>query len=95
LEKLSGGDAQLLFALRRRIFSRLTYDERGAPAIRKKLKERKWKEQRGKCSICGDHLPISGSELDRFDAVLGYTLENTRLVCHDCHRAQQEERGFA
>ena len=95
LEKLSGGDKRLLFSLRRRIYIRLSYDERGDPAHRRKLKELKWKMQRGKCAIGGEDLPISGAELDRLDPVEGYTPENTRLVCHEHHRKQQEERGFA
>jgi hypothetical protein len=94
LKEMSGGDERLHFSLRRRIYVRLSYDERGNPMQRKKLKDRKWKEQRGKCAGCGGDLPISGAELDRTDAVLGYTPENTKLVCHVCHRKQQEERGF-
>lgn len=94
LREMSNGDERLLFSLRRRIYVRLSYDERGDPAHRKKLKEKKWKEQRGKCATCGGDLPVSGAELDRSDAVLGYTSENTKLVCHACHRKQQEERGF-
>ena len=94
LKEMSGSDERLHFSLRRRIYVRLSYDERGNPMQRKKLKDRKWKEQRGKCASCGCDLPISGAELDRTDAVPGYTAENTKLVCHDCHRKQQEERGF-
>ncbi len=94
LERMSGGNVELLFSLRRRIFIRLSYAERGPPAQRKKLKELKWKEQRGKCAIGGEDLPIRGAELDRKDAVLGYTPENTQLVCHQHHREQQEKRGF-
>ena len=94
LKELSEGDERLLFSLRRRIYVRLSYDERGNPMQRKKLKDRKWKEQRGQCASCSNDLPIAGAELDRTDAVLGYTPENTKLICHDCHRKQQEERGF-
>jgi hypothetical protein len=95
LKVMSSDDEQLHFSLRRRIYIRLSYDERGSPAHRKKLKERKWKEQRGKCASCSEDLPVSGAELDRLDAVAGYTPENTRLICHSCHRKQQAERGFA
>lgn len=95
LVELSGGDASLLFSLRRRIFIRLSYDERGTPAQRAKLKNQKWKDQRGKCAICKEDLPASGAELDRFDALGGYTADNTQLIHHDCHRKQQVERGFA
>lgn len=87
---MSGGDVRLQFSLRRRIFIRQSYADRGPPAQRKKLKELKWTEQRGKCAIGGeDFLPITGAELDRKDPVLGYAPENTQLVCHEHHREQQ------
>jgi hypothetical protein len=73
LEELSGGSAQLLFSMRRRIFIRLSYAERGTPALRKKLKEIKRKQQLGRCAIGQEDLPASGAELDRIDPVLGYT----------------------
>lgn len=95
LVALSGGDPKVLFAYRRRIFIRLSYDERGTPGHRKKLKHEKWKEQRGKCAICSEDLPVSGSELDRHNATGGYTAENTQLIHHDCHRKQQADRRFA
>lgn len=94
LAALSGGDPKVLFAYRRRIFMRLSYDERSTPGRRKKLKMQKRKEQGGKCAICSEDLPVSGSELDRHDATGGYTAENTQLVHHDCHRKQQSERRF-
>jgi hypothetical protein len=95
LKEMSGSDARLLHRLRRRIYVRLSYDERGTPAHRTKLKNLKWKEQRGKCSICGEDLPESDGELDRFDAVAGYTPDNTQLIHHACHREQQKSRSFA
>jgi hypothetical protein len=95
LAEVAADDSQLLFALRRRLFTRLSYAERGDPRHRKKLKDRKWKEQRGVCALCPEELPITGAELDRLDPVLGYTPENTQLVHHECPRKQQEERGFS
>jgi hypothetical protein len=94
LQILSSGDPQLLFYLRRRIFLRLTYDERGPPAHRDRLKQLKMSAQNGKCAICGKGLPKTESELDRFLAWKGYTPENTQLIHHDCHRSQQKQRGF-
>ncbi len=49
LDELSGGDTELRFAYNRKIAKELSYDERGKPVVRRKLKELKWKEQRGKC----------------------------------------------
>jgi hypothetical protein len=95
LATMSGGNAHLLFSLRRRTYIRLSYAERGTPAYRKKLKKIKREEQGGKCAIGGEDLPVTGTELDRHDPVLGYTPENTQLVCHGHHREQQAKRRFA
>ena len=70
LESLSHGDTELLFAYRRKIFKELTYDERSKPMARRKLKDQKWKEQRGLCAICGKELPEKYTVLDRFKAVV-------------------------
>ena len=94
LQKLSAGDPELLFAYRRRIHIRLMQDERGTPALRRKLKAQKLEEQNGKCAICHKRLPESESELDRFSAPAGYTSKNTQLVHHTCHRKQQAIRGY-
>ena len=90
----AGGDPVLLFALRRRLFTRLMYWERSTPAERTKLKAAKHKAQRGLCAICDEPLDVKGSELDRADPVDGYTADNTRLVHHVCHRQDQETKGF-
>lgn len=90
----AGSDPVLLFALRRRLFIRLMYWERGTPAERTKLKAAKHKAQAGLCAICGEAMEVKGSELDRADPVNGYKAVNTRLVHHACHRADQAEKGF-
>lgn len=95
LERLSGGDKELLFAFRRKIFKELTYDERSKPMVRRKLKDQKWKEQRGLCAICGKDLPERYTVLDRFNAADGYTRENTRLIHQECDVKHQEEKGYA
>lgn len=87
-------DREYAWALRRYIYTRLIHDERGNPTERKKLKFKKMVEQEAKCAECGEKLPEKGSELDRFDAMKGYTSENTRLVCHSCHRSMQAKKGF-
>jgi len=94
IEDAAEGDASLIWAIRRYIYKQLTYDERGTPTERRKLKDLKWKEQRGKCARCSGDLPIKGAELDRIDPMNGYKWENVRLLCHKCHREEQEERGF-
>ena len=95
LQEASGGNDEILFSMKRYIAKRLEFDERGTPTQRRKLKDQKWKSQRGLCAGCKGELPERGAELDRFRAIDGYTTENTQLVCHTCHRRAQEERGFA
>ncbi len=95
MEQVSGGDLKVLWALRRKIAKELGYLERGKPADRRKLQKQKYSDQNGLCAICGKQLPERGGELDRKEAFSGYTSENTRLVHHDCHVADQKSRNFA
>jgi hypothetical protein len=91
---LAGADRELLFAYRRRLLVKLTHDERGTPAQRNKLKLLKLRAQDGKCGRCGAELPLKYSELDRTKASDGYTIQNTRLVHHNCHIADQIEKMY-
>jgi hypothetical protein len=95
LEAASAGDDQLLWALRRKLSKELSYLERGKPMERRALKLAKRVQQHGLRAICGQLLPEQGAVLDRKEAMAGYTLENTRLVRHECDRQVQAERGFA
>jgi hypothetical protein len=95
LERLSAGDRELLFAYRRKIYKHLTYDERSSPMARRKVKAQKRAEQEGLCAICRKPLPEKYAVLDRFNAVDGYTVENTRLIHPECDIEVQEERGYA
>src|SRR6266487_1834258 len=74
LAELSAGDANLLFALRRKLAKELSYDERGTPAERAKLKAFKRGEQDNKCAICGLYLPEKNVVLDRIEAMKGHVL---------------------
>jgi ribosomal protein L44E len=94
LADLSGGDEDLLWALRRKLFKELTYDERGKPMQRRKLKDYKRAEQDNKCAICGISLPAKYVVLDRIEAMKGYIPENTRLLCQKCDTKVQIERGY-
>src|SRR5438552_18871462 len=89
LDKLSGGDQGLRWALRRKLFKELAYDERGKPMQRKKLKEVKRAAQDNKCASCAKPLPWKYAVLDRIEAMGGYTPENTRLICQDCDTKTQ------
>ena len=95
LHKLSKGDSTLFWALRRKLAKELTYDERGKPMQRQKLKQVKRVEQKGKCASCGRRLPQIYIVLDRFEAMKGYTQENTRLICQKCDQRIQKERGYS
>ncbi|MGA2341230.1 MAG: hypothetical protein ABSF75_15150 [Terracidiphilus sp.] len=95
LASLATGDSQLLFAYRRKVVKELGYDERGKPGFRAKLKGLKWGQQDGKCAECREAIPRRYSELDRKNAVDGYTVENTDLVCAKCHQARQAAKGYS
>ena len=95
LTKKSSGDSNLLWAMRRYVYIRLQFDERGNPMQRRNLKRKKMAAQKGICPICGKQLPQKGAELDRLSAMKGYTEQNTRLVCHGCHREDQAKKKFA
>ena len=95
LQALAGDDPALLFAYRRKVWKELGYDERSKPAGRKRLKAAKWKGQNGLCAECGLDLALAYSELDRFEAAGGYTVENTELVHAKCHHARQAANRYA
>ncbi|SRR6266480_5584376 len=95
LQEISGGDAELLWALRRKLVKSLSYGERGTPMHRRGIKALKRAEQQGLCAICRQPLPERDCILDRLQAMRGYTVENTRLLCRDCDFKVQSERKFA
>ncbi|MGI9045468.1 MAG: hypothetical protein ACR2FI_01470 [Burkholderiales bacterium] len=57
LHSLSGGDARLMWALRRKLAKELVYIERSTPAARNKLKALTWAKQNGNCALCGQAMP--------------------------------------
>lgn len=95
LELLAGEDPGLLFAYRRKVAKELGYDERGKPTDRNKLKALKFGEQGGKCPDCQGDLPQKYAVLDRRNAADGYNAGNTELICAECDRKRQAERGYA
>jgi hypothetical protein len=95
LTSLAGGDPLLLFAYRRKVVKELGYDERGKPGVRAQLKALKWGQQNGKCSHCGDDLPLKYSELDRKNAADGSNAENTELVHAKSHQARQAAKRYS
>ena len=96
IERLSGNDLDLRFAIRRKIAKELSYDERGKPTQRKKLKLRMLRLQNGLCARCAKPLPLlaRGAVLDRQNAMAGYTVENVKLICRACDDELQETRSF-
>ncbi len=95
LARLSGGDEGLLWVLRRKVYKELTYDERGKPIHRKRLKEKKREQQNGLCVICQGPLPEKYVVLDRIHAMAGYTLENTQLIHPRCDEELQGSRAYS
>jgi hypothetical protein len=95
LTELSGGDPNLLFALRRKLAKELQYQERGTPRHRGLLKTIKREEQHGHCAICRKLLPEKDTILDRIHAPDGYTAANTRLICRTCDYDAQAAKNFA
>lgn len=95
LHAISGGDARLMWALRRKLAKELGYLERSNPTTRTKLKAKMWKKQAGICALCREALELKGSELDRTEAYNGYIESNVRLVHHECHIKDQAQKGYA
>lgn len=95
LDCLSGGDKELLFAYRRKVYKELIYDERSKPMARRRLKQLKREEQKGICPICLKTLPEKYAVLDRFNAADGYTAGNTRLIHQECDTDVQRSRGYS
>jgi hypothetical protein len=95
LRELAGGDAELLFAYRRKVYKELVYDERGKPPVRRRLKALKREEQGGVCPLCKTPLPAAYSVLDRFVTAAGYTAENAQLICRECDVKTQAARRYA
>jgi len=60
---------------------------------RRNIKLQKFDQQGGKCAHCNGEMKISYSELDRKNAVDGYTIENTELVHAECHRAAKLQKA--
>jgi len=95
LRALAAGDDGLHWALRRKLAKELVYDERSKPMQRRSVKAKKRAEQHGLCAVCAGELPPRGAVLDRFEAMKGYTLGNTRLLCPACDTEVQASRNYA
>ena len=88
------GDSDTLFALRRKIAKELSYDERGKPAQRKRLKHLMRRKQNGFCALCTSSLPEKNCVLDRIEAKVGYREDNVRLLCQVCDFSVQSQKDF-
>jgi hypothetical protein len=70
------------------------------PLEYRELKDRKYVDQQGRCSDCGDPMCLDEMELHH-EAGRGIgggfrrdTMEDTRGVCHKCHpKADQKKRS--
>jgi Pyruvate/2-oxoacid:ferredoxin oxidoreductase delta subunit len=93
LIKLSQGDPELLWALRRKLIKELDRDERGKTDDRRKLKDLKREAQKNKCAECSRDLP-EAAVLDRFDETKDYTPQNTRVICSGCNVRLRKKHGL-
>lgn len=93
IDEASNGDAQLRFALNRKVFKELSYDERGKPTKRRRLKEKKKRALGWRCEACDKPLG-DNPVLDRETAAEGYKVENTRLLCQKCDTTKQREKEY-
>jgi hypothetical protein len=94
IAKVSNGDPSLLWALRRKVYKELIYDERSKPMARRLLKAKLFAKQLGLCGDCKKSLPEKYSVLDRRRAMDGYTELNCRLLCSDCDQKAQAAKGY-
>lgn len=94
IKDLAGKDSHLEFAIRRKIFKELSYDERGKPLARRKLKKLMWEKQGRRCAHCKEEMDVAYSELDRTEAAMGYVETNVRLIHAKCHHSDQAEKGY-
>ena len=98
IDELAANDQRLRFAYNRKIAKELSYDERGKPVHRIRLKAKKRKAQQELCAndrVPPHPLPEKGAVLDRLEAEGGYTEENTRLLCPTCDARLQAEKGYS
>jgi hypothetical protein len=93
IEGIAGADEGLRFALNRKIYKELTYDEKGKPNARLSLKARTVKAQDGKCAKCAQALPEADTVMDRLSADKAYVEGNVRVLCRRCDLVLQRERG--
>jgi hypothetical protein len=90
--ELAGGDESLHWALRRRLWNQLQYDERLKPPYRAALKKKKRIEQAGLCNMCKSPLPKSHAVLDRYEA-MGSRPRYSRADARGLHE-QGRSTGF-
>jgi len=95
IARVAGTDQSLLWALRRKVYKELVYDERSKPMARRMLKFKLFARQKGLCAGCAGELPEKYSILDRREAMKGYTEVNCKLLCSECDRKAQAKRKYA
>ena len=72
IHEAAEGDAELEFAIRRRVWNIIGQDERPLKN-RIRLKKLKRQTQQGRCAVCVGQLPEKGSVLDRLKTMELYT----------------------
>ena len=95
VERISKGDPDVTFRMRRYIHARLQLKNRGTPQQREKLRKRLFDKQKGSCAFCRKPFEqLSGTNLHRTGPAR-YTEANTVLVHQVCHEDHHRGAGEA
>ena len=93
IDTAAADDEGLRFALNRKVYKELSYDERGRPNARQSLKARAVKAQGGACANCAAMLPENDTVLARLETEKGFVEGNVRVLCRKCDLALQRENA--
>lgn len=93
IDRISAGDEDLAFRIRRYIHARLQLKNRGNVQQREKLRKSLFGRQKGTCALCDKPFTeLSGTHVHRTGPG-GYTEANCQLVHEDCHEKHHLVKG--
>ena len=93
IERVSKGDEDLAFRLRRFVHARLQLKNRGSVQQREKLRRGLFDKQQGRCALCDrPFTELLRTHLHRMGAGR-YTEANTQLVHQECHEKHHRSQG--
>ncbi len=93
IDRISGGDEDLAFRVRRYVDARLQLKNRGSVQQREKLRKQLFAKQKGLCALCGEPFTeLAGLHVHRVGPG-GYTEMNCQLVHEGCHEKHHLAQG--